>query len=394
MPPLEEQVNHDSDNRTASPAFLRLACPDMGEAELAAVARVLQSGRLVQGSEVAAFERELAAFVGCEHVVVVSSGTAALHVLFLALDFPPGRAVFIPSFAWPSAANVATLCELTPVFVDVAPDSYNLDPDALDERIRELDDGRTIRACAVVAVHEFGLPCDLDRITALCRRYGLTLIEDAACALGAKWRGRSVGRWGRAGIFSFHPRKSLTTGEGGAIVTDDAELAARCRALRDHGRVGPLEFGPAGLNYRMTEIQAAIGRVQLDKFPDMLQYRSRLAEKYHVLLDDLPGLVRPPLAPLHTWQTYMAVVEDGVDRDRLIRELHARGIETGPGSIAAHLLPAFASLPAARPLPVSERLFRQGLALPMHTRLSSDDIRRVADALRNCVASLSAAAAD
>ncbi len=213
-----------------------LSRPFFDEQEAEAVRRVLASGWVVQGPEVAAFEAAIAQLHQARHCVAVSSGTAALHVAYLALGIGPGDAVFIPSFAWPSAANMAKLVGATPVFVDVLPDTYNLDPEDLARRIEDCRQRGWGKPRAVVPVHEFGLAADMDAVLSVAARYSLEVIEDAACALGATYHGKPVGTLGKLGIFSFHPRKSITTGEGGAIVTNDDELAERCRQWRNHGQ--------------------------------------------------------------------------------------------------------------------------------------------------------------
>lgn len=365
----------------ASP--ISLARPYFDEREAEAARRVLASGWVVQGPEVEAFEAEIAQRHAASHCVAVSSGTAALHVCYLALGIGPGDAVFIPSFAWPSAANMAKLIGAQPVFIDVLPGTFNLDPQDLGRRIEDcLREGKS-KPRAVVPVHEFGLSADMDRVLSVAARFGLEVIEDAACAFGACYNGKPVGTFGKLGIFSFHPRKSITTGEGGAIVTNDARLAQLCRQWRNHGQDatgGQREFVLPGLNYRLTEIQAAIGRVQLEKFPHILQKRRALAQEYGRNLGQIPGLLLPDQDPDHTWQTFMAVLGPGVDRSSIIARLKAQGIEAGPGSVAGHLGRHFQPQPA---LPVSEELHHQGLALPLHAGLSLDEIHRSLNALRD-----------
>lgn len=261
-----------------------LAKPCFDEAEVAAVRRVLASGWVVQGPEVEAFEALIAQMHEARHCVAVSSGTAALHVCYLAHDIGPGDAVFIPSFAWPSAANMATATGAQPVFVDVLPGTYNKDPEDLRRRIGECLEQGQAQPRAVVPVHEFGRPARMDLILPIADEFDLLVIEDAACALGATFQQRPVGTLGSVGIFSFHPRKAITTGEGGAIVTNNDDLAERCRMFRNQGQTvidGRRDFEVASFNYRMTEIQAAIGSVQMDRFPDILAKRQELARAYN-----------------------------------------------------------------------------------------------------------------
>ena len=360
---------------------ISLSRPYFDAQEQEAVRRVLESGRVVQGPEVEAFEAAIARLHGVRHCVAVSSGTAALHVSFLALGLGPGDAVFVPSFAWPSAANMARLVGAEPIFVDVLDKSYNLDPDDLASRIGQCLEIGTSLPKLVVPVHEFGLAADLDRILAVAAKYSLEVVEDAACALGATYRTAPVGKFGRLGIFSFHPRKSITTGEGGAIVTNDTDLAERCRSWRNHGQrfsTGHRQFLFPGPNYRLTEIQAAIGCVQLAKFAGILAKRRALVALYLEALNSCSALDLPLSHPEHTWQTFMPCLHPEVDRARVVQKLAEVGIEAGPGSVAAHLAQHFQPQPE---LPVSTRLDRFGLALPLYAALSPGEVQQVVDAL-------------
>lgn len=351
-----------------------LAKPSFDQRELEAVRRVLESGWVVQGPEVDAFEKAVAQMHDARHCIAVSSGTAALHVCYLALGIGPGDAVFVPSFAWPSAANMAMAVGARPVFVDVLPRTYNVDPADLRLRIRQCLKNAWGRPRAVVPVHEFGLAAEIDAILQVAAEHHLDVIEDAACALGATHHGRPVGTFGRLGIFSFHPRKAITTGEGGAIVTNDDALAERCRQWRNHGQAfsdGRRDFVLAGFNYRMTEIQAAIGRVQLDKFPKILEHRRRLAAAYLDALANCPAITLPQSHPEHTWQTFMVVLDERLSRAEVMASLAREGIEAGPGSVAGHCGRVYCERFGYRSadLPHSARLHACGLALPLHTLL-------------------------
>ncbi len=360
---------------------ISLSRPYFDTQEQEAVRRVLESGWVVQGPEVEAFEGAIASLHGVRHCIAVSSGTAALHVCFLALGLGPGHAVYVPSFAWPSGANMARLVGAEPIFVDVLPDSYNIDPADLQLRIQQSLETGVVQPKLVVPVHEFGLAADLDAIGSLAAKYSLQMVEDAACALGATYHSKPVGGFGRLGILSFHPRKSITTGEGGAILTNDAELAERCRSWRNHGQrfaQGQRQFLFAGPNYRMTEIQAAIGRVQLAKFPQILAKRRALVAEYGEALRSCPGLQLPASHPEHTWQTYMPCLDARLDRSRIIQSLAADGIGAGPGSVAGHLALHFQPQPD---LPVSTKLDQSGLALPLYAGMTSDDLGRVSEVL-------------
>jgi dTDP-4-amino-4,6-dideoxygalactose transaminase len=366
-----------------------LSRPFFDEQEAEAVRRVLASGWVVQGPEVEAFETAIAQLHQARHCVAVSSGTAALHISYLARGIGAGDAVFIPSFAWPSAANMAKLVGATPIFVDVLPDTYNLDPADLVCRIEDCRQHGWGKPRAIVPVHEFGLAADMDRLLPIAAKYALEVIEDAACALGATYHGKPVGTFGKLGIFSFHPRKSITTGEGGAIVTNDTQLAEHCRLWRNQGQqltTGRRDFVLPGLNYRMTEIQAAIGRAQLAKFEGILQKRRLLVREYFRRLQPCRDLRLPANAPEHTWQTFMPVLPEGTDRSAIVERLGAQGIECGPGSVAGHLGQHFQPQPA---LPVAERLHHLGLALPLHADLGPDDAHRCISGLRAALESRS-----
>lgn len=364
-----------------------LSKPSFDEQENEAVRRVLASGWVVQGPEVEAFEKTVAALHGAKHGIAVANGTAALHLCYLAAGIGPGDAVFIPSFAWPSAANMAALVGARPVFVDVDPGTYNLDLDDLRRQIAACRKHGWGTPKAVVPVHEFGLAADLDGTLAVAKEHGLVVIEDAACALGTTWRGKPVGTFGLAAIFSFHPRKSVTTGEGGVIITDDPGFADRCRCWRNHGQVvvpGGRDFQVPGLNYRLTEIQGAIGRVQLEKFPRLLERRRALAEIYLQELAGCPGIRLPDALPGHAWQTLMVVLEPGTSREALMAKLAPFGIGAGPGSVAGHSGQVFREKFGLRreDLPVSQRLADAGLALPLYGDMPEEDVRFVAQTLR------------
>jgi dTDP-4-amino-4,6-dideoxygalactose transaminase len=373
-----------------TPIRLPLAKPTFDDREVEAVRRVLASGWVVQGAEVAAFEAALATMHKAEHCVAVSSGTAALHICYLALGLGPGDAVFVPSFAWPSAANMAMVVGARPVLVDVRADTYNIDPADLRQRIQQCIEQKWGRPRAVVPVHEFGLPADVDAVLDLAKEFDMEVIEDAACALGAAHNGRPVGTFGCMGIFSFHPRKAITTGEGGAIVTNDDTLANACRMWRNHGQVlhaDRRDFHVAGFNYRMTELQAAIGQAQLDKFPAILTKRQWIVSQYFGELHDCPGIHLPADGPEHTWQTFMVVLNEALKQQTVMDFLAAEGIGAGPGSVAAHSQEIYQRTFGYRSshLPVAERLASWGLALPLYSEMTDGQVHMCADALKRAV---------
>jgi len=363
-----------------------LARPSFNEREVEAVQRVLASGWVVQGPEVEAFENMLASMHKVRHCIAVSSGTAALHICYLTLGIGPGDAVLIPSFAWPSAANMAMVVGARPIFVDVLPDTYNMDANDLRLRIQQCINQGWATPRAVVPVHGFGLAAEMDPIVQIAKEHGMEVIEDAACALGATYHGSHVGAIGKIGILSFHPRKAITTGEGGVIITNDDKLAEMCRIWRNHGQTvidGKRDFLLPGLNYRMTEIQAAIGSTQLKKFPEILKQRQQIADYYLDNLADCPGMRLPANKPDHTWQTFMVYLDERINRGKVIAELASRGIGAGPGSISAHCLKVYQDRfgYTDSDLPVSWGLHERGLALPLYESLSFTDQQQVIDNL-------------
>lgn len=364
-----------------SKIWIPLAKPSFDEREVEAVRRVLASGWVIQGPEVEAFEHAVAKMHQARHCIAVSSGTAALHICYLSLGIGPGDAVFIPSFAWPSAGNMAVVVGARPVFVDVLSDTYNIDPDDLRLRIRQCMEHKWGTPRALVPVHEFGLAADMDAVLAVAKEYNLDVIEDAACALGATYKGKPVGTFGQMAIFSFHPRKAVTTGEGGAIVTNDDDLAEKCQIWRNHGQVfqnGGRDFQVAGFNYRMTEIQAAIGQVQLEKFPEILKRRREIASQYVRELTGCTGMTLPADDPEeHTWQTFMVVLDEQLKREKVIDKLAEKGIGTGPGSVAGHCVKVYREKFGYKSsdLPISNRLDSHGLALPLYADMTQEDIR-------------------
>ena len=344
---------------------IRLAHPDVGAAELAEVGEVLGSGTLTMGPKVAEFEAELARLCEVEHAVAVSSGTAALYLAVQALGLEPGAEVLVPAYTFPATANVVALAGLRPVLVDVDPETMNLDPARIEAGPR---------TGAILAVHLFGRPARLDELPG-----GVPVLEDAAGALGARSRGRACGGLGAAGCLSFHPRKIVTTGEGGAVTTSDAAIAETVRRLRNHGwrTLVPPDMPAPGLNFRLSDILCAVGIPQARRLDELLAARARVAAGYAERLRDLPVLLPgPDRGDVHGWQAYVVQV-DG--RDRVLEALRGEGIEAQIGTYALHLLGAYRDQGA---FPGAARVFERALALPFHSRLGEPDLDRVAEALR------------
>ena len=362
-----------------------LTRPQTDEAEIAEIREVLASGTLTQGPKVAQLEAMVAELVGVPHAVATTSATTALHLSLVALGIGPGDEVLVPDFTFPATANVVVQQGATPVLVDIGLDDFAIDPDDLERRI-------TPRAKAVMPVHPFGLPADMGRVEAIAARHGLTVVEDAACALGATLDGRQVGGFGAAGCFSFHPRKSITTGEGGMITTADDALAERIRLLRSHGGVregGRFRFEAAGFNYRLSDILAAVGVAQMRKLDAFLAARRRVASWYDAALAGVEGVRRPvtPGGRTHTYQSYVVLLEERIDRDAVIAQLRAEGIETTIGTYALHDQPFFMRTCDLRTgdRPSSHRAFTGSLALPLHGGMRDDEVAAVADALTRAI---------
>jgi perosamine synthetase len=366
---------------------MRLNVPLLDDQELAAVGEVLASGYLTQGARTARFEQEIAKVAGTSHAQAVSSATTGLHLTMVGLGIQPGDEVVIPGFSFPATANAVIQQGATPVFVDIERSTFNLDPRLLESALTE-------RTRAIMPVHAFGLCADMDPIVAIADRHGLPVIEDAACALGGVYHGRGAGSLATAGVFSFHPRKIITTAEGGMITTDDDALADRIAVLRAHGAVrGELfmAFVDAGFNYRLSDVHAAIGSAQMGKLPTILQGRRTRAAELTERLAGLAG-VHTPIAPdgiEHTYQSYVVRLDDDIDRDAVIRAMRARDVETTLGTYGMHLQPYFRARfgIADGALPETTRAHHQALTLPLYPQLTADDLDIIADALRESVES-------
>lgn len=367
---------------------IALSVPKLGEAEWQALREPLESGWLTQGPCVARFETAFAERHAVSHAVATTSGTTALHLALAAAGVGAGDEVIVPAFTWVATANAVVSTGATPVFVDVRLGSYNIDVDAAAAAV-------TPKTRAVMAVHLFGLCADVDALRAALPER-VAIIEDAACAAGAASHGRPAGSMGLAGCFSFHPRKSITTGEGGMVTTDDEWLAALARSMRNHG-AEPLTGDPAphrmpefprlGFNYRMTDLQAALGSVQLTKLDAFIDERAAAANRYREMLGDVGWLSLPTHAAheRHAWQAYVTVVDETrspMSRNRIMAALADAGIATRPGTHAVTELAYYrdGGVDPAQ-FPVAAALHRQSMAIPMHNCMTPDDFDFVADTL-------------
>jgi dTDP-4-amino-4,6-dideoxygalactose transaminase len=378
-----------------------IARPWMDEREADAARRVILSGWVTQGPEVAAFEREFAAAVGANHACAVSSCTTALHLALVALGVGPGDEVITVSHSFIATANAIRYCGATPVFVDIQLGTFNLDPAQLEEAVGP-------RTKAILAVHQLGMPCDLEAVLAFARPRRLPVIEDAACAIGSEIEG--PGGWDRIGrphgdvaCFSFHPRKLLSTGDGGMITTASAELDDRFRLLRQHGMSVPdtvrhsasdviVERYPVlGYNYRMTDIQAAIGREQLKRLPAMVQRRRVLASQYASRLSGVSDVRLPdePSWARSNWQSYAIRLAPDRNRDAVMRRMLAAGVATRPGVMNAHREAAYpaGSWRAAGDLRNSDLARETSVMLPLYPQMTDEDQECVARALESALTS-------
>ncbi len=353
-----------------------IARPMIGAEERAAVDRVLASGMIAGGPEVAAFENEFAELVQGRHCVAVNSGTSALHMGLLAAGVGPGDEVIVPSFTFAATANSVALTGATPVFVDVEPDYFGIDPAAVEAAI-------TPRTVGVMPVHLYGHPAATDALGALAERHGLAVFEDAAQAHAATVHGRPVGTFGTFAAFSFYPTKNMTSGEGGMVVTGDADLARRVRLLRNQGMERRYENEVVGFNTRMTDIHAAIGRVQLRRLAGWTEQRQANAR---FLDESLSGVVVPPVQDGCTHVYHQYTVRVPGDRDEFASRLADRGVGSGVYyPIPNHRLPSFR---LELDLPQTERAAREVLSLPVHPSLTDDDLKVIVEAVSTTAAEM------
>jgi perosamine synthetase len=371
--------------------------PLVGQQEADAARKVVLSGWLSQGAEVAAFEADFAEFVGAKHACAVSNCTAALHLALLVAGVRPGDEVITVSSSFIASANVIHACGALPVFVDIGPDDYNINPDLVEAAF-------TARTKAVLCVHQIGMPCDLSQLVPMARDRGVVLIEDAACAIGSKvldgrdWKYIGAPH-GDIACFSFHPRKLVTTGEGGMLTTSHTDWDQELRLLRQHGMSVPdlvrhgsnqvifEEYPIHGFNYRMTDIQAAIGRQQMARVVDILETRQRLAARYHQILGNISG-VKAPVEPVwaqSNWQSYCIRLPQGVDQKSVMQSMLAQGVATRRGIMCAHLESAFQDVALRFPLPESERARNNCILLPLFPQMDEMTQTKVVDSLRAAI---------
>jgi dTDP-4-amino-4,6-dideoxygalactose transaminase len=368
--------------------------PLLDKDEADAAREVVLSGWVSQGLQVADFEREFSALVGAPHASAVCNCTAALHLALTALNIGPGDEVITASHSFIATANCIRYCGADPVFVDIDPDTYNIDPARVAEAI-------TPRTRAILAVHQMGMPCDLRGLAALSKRHDLVLIEDAACAAGSQIRVGEQWEWigkphGHIACFSFHPRKVITTGEGGMLTTSNPELDGNIKRLRQHGMSVPdtvrhsspqvtfEDYLEVGFNYRMTDVQAAIGRKQLQRLPELVARRRAHASRYADLLGNIEGLSLPvePVWARSNWQSYCVRLPNRVDQKKVMQNLLDKGIATRRGIMCSHREPPYLNGKQRYDLRQSELAQDHSILLPIYAQMSEDDLVCVSDALK------------
>lgn len=362
-----------------------LCRPFFNSQELKEIAKVLESGWVSKGPEAEIFERRVAEHVGASHAISLVNCTAALHLAYLSLGIRKGDEVLVADFTFPATGHAVLYCGAKPVFVDVRSDTYNIDPEKIEECI-------TDRTKAIVPVHCFGQPSDMDKILKIARKYDLKIVEDAACALGATYKGRYAGAIGDIGCYSFHARKGVTTGEGGMCVTSNSDLQARIRYLSTFGMKAAWEretnleyvvpkFYDVGYNYKLSDILAAVGVIQMKKIATIIKRKRILASYWDEKLEDIEGIQKPIAANdvTHIYQSYVCLLDPGFNRNGLISRLKNRGVQTQIGTYASHAQPVYKS---KQKCPVSLDLMNRTLALPFYVDMSKGDIDMVAGVLQ------------
>lgn len=358
-----------------------MASPDINDQDIESVVSVLKTGMLIQGIHVQALEKSFRDFANCENAIAVSNGTATMHLALKALGIGTGDEVIVPAFSYVATANVVELVGATCVFVDIDIDTFNIDVSKIEAAI-------TPKTRAIIPVHEFGLACDIESIMKIAAKHNLHVIEDAACALGATQNGKHVGSFGVAGSFSLHPRKSITSGEGGVLVNNDNELDKKLRQLRNHGiemQDGKMAFVEAGFNYRLTDFQAALANSQMQRISKIIKYKQELAEVY---LNEIKNTgVTLPTVPAdrnHTWQTFHIVIGEEKDQSEVLATLKQTNIGANYG---AQCIPAMQyyktkyKLNYLQDFPDSYRAYSKGIAIPIYEKLTKQIIKQIANTI-------------
>lgn len=371
--------------------MIPVAKPYFTEDEERAAAEAIRSGWVVQGPKVMEFEQRVAERVNAQYALATSNCTTALHLALLALGITPGDEVLVPSYSFIATANSILHAGATPVFVDIDARTYNMDPALLEAQL-------TPRTRAIMPVHQIGLAADIDAIHAVARKHDLVVLEDAATIIGGDYKGKPIGAHSRAVCFSFHPRKAITTGEGGMVTTNDPQVAQQVEMLRSHGadvsdyvrhgadKVIIEQYPVLGYNYRLTDIQGAVGVEQMKKLDWILERRQVIAKQYNEAFADLDYIETPYEPPYakHTYQSYCLRLAHNAPktRDEIMREMQAAGVATRRGVMAAHLEPFYVNKYGRIPLPVTEEATQTTLLLPIYAQMTGAEVETVIDSLR------------
>jgi dTDP-4-amino-4,6-dideoxygalactose transaminase len=356
--------------------MIKIASPSIGRDEIKAVIEVLKSGMLAQGQKVKEFEEKVAEYAGVKYAIATSSGTAALHTALLAVGIKPGDEVITTPFTFVATANSILYCGAKPVFADIDEKTFNIDPSKIEEKI-------TKKTKAILPVHLYGQPADIKSLLEICEDYNLFLVEDAAQALGAEFKGKKVGSFGDCGIFSFYPTKNITTGEGGMIVTDNKNIAERCAKIRNHGEYKRYFVDSLGYNYRMTEIAAAIGLVQIQKLEGFIKKRIKNAEFLSKSLKKIPE-IEPPFVEKnvrHVFHQYTIKAKKRNELKNFLNKKQIQAVVYYPLPVHRQLL--YRKLGYKDSLPIAERASRKVLSLPVNQDLSKEEMNKIIKEIRN-----------
>lgn len=360
-----------------------LARPEITEEDIDNVSNVLKSGMLVQGKEVLQLEKSIASYVGSKEAIAVSNGTASLHLSLIALGVGPGDEVVVPAFSYIATANVVELVGAKPIFVDITLDTFNIDTSKIEKNISS-------RTKAIIPVHEFGLPCDITEIVAIAKKNNLFVIEDSACGLGSTEKTQFTGSFGNTGSFSFHPRKAITSGEGGIITTSDKVLATKIRTLRNHGvsiENQKVEFSEAGFNYRLTDIQASLLNSQFRRFSKQLEKKREIVNYYlNHIKNRLVTLPETFHEKTHSWQTFHILIDKRLNRDKVIDSLNKNGIGTNYGAQCIPYTKYYQNkygINCKELFPKALCAYKHGLAIPLYESLQKEEIKYIVQEINN-----------
>jgi perosamine synthetase len=368
-----------------------LAKPYFDSEELDEIKTVLDSGWVSQGPKVKEFEEKCANYLDVKYAIAVNNCTAALHLALLSIGIKKGDEVLVADFTFPATGHSVLYCGAKPVFIDVDPKTYNIDPEFIEEKI-------TDKTKAIIPVHTFGQPAEMEKIIKITKNYNLKVIEDAACAFGAKYKDKHAGTVGDVGCFSFHARKGITTGEGGMVVTGDKTMAEKIRYLSVFGMTSAWdreksdkfiipEFTETGYNYKMSDITAAVGVAQLRKLDRIIERKRELAKYWDEKLEDMELIRHPHVSEnvKHIYQSYVSIVDKRINRNKIIEKLMKKGIQTQIGTYASHIQPVY---DFKGKCPNSLEIFNMSLALPMYYMMKEKDIDMIASSLKNAVEEL------